>query len=79
MEGSVTLLFIMVEGQNLADWVILMCTFKKNYTFLKLKASIMSLQRHNWCILERPCNFAIFDGRSPKFCIILMRFLRKRH
>ena len=27
-----------------------------------------SLLRHNWCILERPCDFAIFDGRSPKFC-----------
>ena len=29
-----------------------------------------SLRRHNWCILERPCNFAIFDGRSPKFCML---------
>ena len=32
MEGFVTLLFIKVEGQNLADWGILMCTFQKaNY------------------------------------------------
>ena len=29
MEGFVTLLFIKVEGQNLADWDILMCTFQK--------------------------------------------------
>ena len=29
MEGFVTLLFIKVEGQNLADRDILMCTFKK--------------------------------------------------
>ena len=29
MEGFVTLLFIKVEGQNLADWGILMCTFHK--------------------------------------------------
>ena len=29
MEGFVTLLFITVEGQNLADRGILMCTFKK--------------------------------------------------
>ena len=29
MEGFVTLLFIKVEGQNLADWGILMCTFQK--------------------------------------------------
>ena len=27
MEGFVTLLFIKVEGQNLADWGTLMCTF----------------------------------------------------
>ena len=29
MEGFVTLLFIKVEGQNLADWGILMYTFKR--------------------------------------------------
>ena len=29
MEGFVTLLFIKVEGQNLADWGILMHTFQK--------------------------------------------------
>ena len=29
MEGFVTLLFIKVEGKNVADWGILMCTFKK--------------------------------------------------
>ena len=29
MKGSVTLLFIKVEGQNLVDWGILMCTFQK--------------------------------------------------
>ena len=29
MKGFVTLLFIKVEGQNLADWGILMCTFQK--------------------------------------------------
>ena len=29
MEFFATLLFIKVEGQNLADWGILMCTFKK--------------------------------------------------
>ena len=29
MEGFVTLLFIKVERQNLADWRILMCTFQK--------------------------------------------------
>ena len=29
MEGFVTLLFIKVEGQNLEDWGILMCTFQK--------------------------------------------------
>ena len=29
MEGFVTFLFIKAEGQNLADWGILMCTFKK--------------------------------------------------
>ena len=27
MESFVTLLFINVEGQNLEDWGILMCTF----------------------------------------------------
>ena len=43
MEGFVTLLFIKVEGQNLADWGILMGTFKKNYLFLKLKTSMTSL------------------------------------
>ena len=43
MEGFVTLLFIEVEGQNLANWGILMCTFKRNYLFLKLKESMMSL------------------------------------
>ena len=29
MEGFVTLLFIKVEGQNLADWGILICTLEK--------------------------------------------------
>ena len=29
MEGFVTLLFIKIKGQNLADWAILMCTFQK--------------------------------------------------
>ena len=29
MERFVTLLFIKVEGQNLADWGILICTFQK--------------------------------------------------
>ena len=29
MEGFVTLLFIKVEGQKLADWGLLMCTFQK--------------------------------------------------
>ena len=29
MEGFVTLLFIKVEGQNLADWGVLMCTLQK--------------------------------------------------
>ena len=33
MEGFVTLLFIKVEGQNLADWDILMCTFQKTTYF----------------------------------------------
>ena len=42
MEGFVTLLFIKVEGQNVADGGILMCTFQ-NYLFLKLKASMLSL------------------------------------
>ena len=38
MEGFVTLLFIKVDGQNLAKWGTLMCSFKKDYLFLKLKA-----------------------------------------
>ena len=29
MESFETLLFINVEGQNLADWGILICTFQK--------------------------------------------------
>ena len=33
MEGFVTLLFIKVEGKNLADWGILMCTFQKTNYF----------------------------------------------
>ena len=33
MECFVTLLFIKVEGQNLADWGILMCTFKEKSIF----------------------------------------------
>ena len=36
-----TLLFIKVEGQNLADWGIKMCTFQ-NYLLLKLNASMTS-------------------------------------
>ena len=70
MEGFVTLLFIKVEGQNLAHLGYFDVHFSKNYLFLKLKASMTSLWRHNWCILERPCNFTIFDGRSPKFCML---------
>ena len=33
MEGFVTLLFIKVEGQNLADWGILMFTFQNTIHF----------------------------------------------
>ena len=33
MEGFVTLLFIKAEGQNLADWGILMCAFQKTIYF----------------------------------------------
>ena len=33
MECFVTLLFIKVEGQNLADWGILICTFQKLFIF----------------------------------------------
>ena len=33
MEGFVTLLFIKVEGQNLADWGILIGTFQKSIYF----------------------------------------------
>ena len=81
LEGFVIWLFIKVERQNLKDLGILMCTFQKSYLFLKLKASMTSLWRHNWCKLERPCNFAIFKGRSPKFvgCIILMCSITKQH
>ena len=37
MEGFVTLLFIKVEGQNLADWGILMCTFQKKLSIFKIE------------------------------------------
>ena len=33
MEGFVTLLFIKAEGQNLADWGILIGTFQKTTYF----------------------------------------------
>ena len=33
MEGFVTLLFVKVEGQNLAEWGILMCIFQKTTYF----------------------------------------------
>ena len=33
MEGFVTLFFIKVEGKNLADCGILICTFKKTIIF----------------------------------------------
>ena len=84
MEGFVTLLFIKVEGQNLTDLDRLEyfdMYFSKIYLFLELKASMTSLLRHNWCILERPCNFAIFMEEAQNFVsfIILMCFLRKRH
>ena len=37
MEGFVTLLFIKIEEQNLADWGILMCTFQKTINFYNLR------------------------------------------
>ena len=43
MEDFVTLLFIKVEeGQNLADWGILMCIFQSILLFSKCKASMTS-------------------------------------
>ena len=33
MEGLITLLFIKVKEQNLADWGILMCIFQKTIYF----------------------------------------------
>ena len=67
MEGLVTLLFFNLERRNLINWSILMCIFQK-LSILKIQGSMTSLRRHNGCIFERPCNFAIFDGKSPKFC-----------
>ena len=68
MEGFVTLLFIRVEGQNLADWGILMCIFPKKLSIFKIQGIYKCIISHNKSILERPCNFAIFEGRNPKFC-----------
>ena len=36
MEGLVTLLFVKVKKQNLADWSILMCIFQK-ITYFKIQ------------------------------------------
>ena len=69
MECFVTLLFIKVEEQNLPDWCILMLTFQKLSIF-KIKGFYDVIMTSNWCILERPRNFDIFDGRSPKFCTL---------
>ena len=78
MEGLVTLSFFEVERQNLVSWGILMRIFQKNYLFLKFKASMALLWRHNRCILERPCNLAIFEGRSSKFCKLYSIFFLTR-
>ena len=37
MEGFVTLLFIKVEEQNLADWGILMSTFQQKLSIFKIE------------------------------------------
>ena len=55
--------------------------FSKSYLFLKLKVSMTSLCRHNWCILESLVSLPFLMEEAQNFvcCIILMCFLRKRH
>ena len=67
MEDLVTLLFFKLEKQNLVSLGILICIFQKLSVF-KIQGFYDVIRRHNRCILERPCNFAIFKGRNPKFC-----------
>ena len=68
MEGLATLWFFKVERQNLVNWGILMSIFRKTIYF-KIQGFYDVFRRHhNRRILERPCNFSIFEGRSPKFC-----------
>ena len=62
MEDFVTLLFIKVEGQNLADWGILMCAFQK--TISVYQKDLVTLP----FLMEEAQNFVS--------CIILMCFLR---
>ena len=67
MEGLVTLLFSKVERQNLVSLGILMRIFKKETIYFE---NARLPWRHYYVIiglLERPCNFAIFEGRSSKF------------
>ena len=64
MEGLVTLLFFKIKSTNLAGWGILMQIFKKGY-ISKFKASMMSVRHNRY--FSRPCNFAIFEGKSSEF------------
>ena len=81
MDGIVTLLFIKVEGQNLADWGILICTFQKTCIF-KIEVFYdviydVIIGVYQKGIVTLP--FLMEEAQNFLSCIILMCFLRIRH
>ena len=80
MEGLVTLLFFKIERQNLVNWGISMCIFKKLSIF-KIQGFYDVIMTSYNVHFRTPCNFAILKEEAQNFvsCIILMCFPRKRH
>ena len=66
MEGLVTSVFFTIESKNLVSWGIMMQIFQE-VIYFQIQSFYDVSRRHNR-YFSRPCNFAIFEGRSSEFC-----------
>ena len=65
MEGFITLLFIKVEGQNFADWVILMSTFQKLSSF-KIEGFYDVIMTSSLVYIKKALSLRHFRWKKPK-------------
>ena len=65
MEDLVTLVFFKIKSKNLVSWGILMQIFQ-NVIYFQIQ-SFYNVSMTSYRYFSKPCNFAIFEGRSSEF------------